>query len=95
LGPAIYGLVYMKTVATFPKAIFLVALVSLVIAFISLSLVRLPEHHAQSDLEEVSHLDLPDHGARDATLFEVDAEASDLRGRKKDVPEVIVTSPST
>ncbi|KAJ6623481.1 hypothetical protein B0H10DRAFT_2162474 [Mycena sp. CBHHK59/15] len=83
LGPSIYGLVYVKTVATFPKAIFFVSIGSVVVSFICLSL--------------VSHI--PDHGARDATLVNVNMSGDgELRGRKdhatKAIPEVIVTSPN-
>ncbi|KAJ7087857.1 major facilitator superfamily domain-containing protein [Mycena epipterygia] len=97
LGPSIYGLVYVKTVATFPKAIFLVSTASVVISFICLSLVRLPTD-IHTDAEEVSHI--PDHGVRDATLVESDGE---LRGRNSKkvysaiqtpVPQVTVSAPS-
>ncbi|KAJ7228026.1 major facilitator superfamily domain-containing protein [Mycena haematopus] len=42
LGPSIYGIVFVKTVATFPKAIFFVSIASVCLSFICLSLVRLP-----------------------------------------------------
>jgi hypothetical protein len=42
LGPALYGLVYIKTVAINPRAIFLVSVVTVSIALILLGLVRLP-----------------------------------------------------
>ncbi|KAF9014116.1 major facilitator superfamily domain-containing protein [Cyathus striatus] len=42
IGPSLYGLVYMKTVATLPRAIFVVSVVSVFTGFIMLTLVRLP-----------------------------------------------------
>ncbi|KAF7338147.1 MFS domain-containing protein [Mycena venus] len=86
LGPSIYGLIFIKTVATFPKAIFIVSVASV---FIS-----------TDAEEEVSHI--PEHGVRDATLVEVGDSAGsgsdNLRGRKKDasvvVPVVTVSAPS-
>ncbi|KAJ7097761.1 major facilitator superfamily domain-containing protein [Mycena belliarum] len=97
LGPAIYGLVYIKTLATFPQAIFMVSLTSVIISSICLSLVRLPTD-VRTDVEEVSHI--PDHGVRDATLVDVDLPGETdgaLRGRKKvppAVPEVTVSAPT-
>ncbi|KAI0664635.1 major facilitator superfamily domain-containing protein [Cubamyces menziesii] len=41
-GPFVYGLTYAKTVATFPKAIFLVATGAVVVSCILLAFVRLP-----------------------------------------------------
>jgi hypothetical protein len=43
LGPALYGFIYARTVATFPRTIFFVTVVAVVISFILLLLVRLPE----------------------------------------------------
>ncbi|KDQ61041.1 hypothetical protein JAAARDRAFT_32037 [Jaapia argillacea MUCL 33604] len=43
LSPAIFGLVYMKTVATFPKAIFFMSAGVVVFAFVLFSLIRLPK----------------------------------------------------
>ncbi|KAJ3800064.1 major facilitator superfamily domain-containing protein [Lentinula aff. detonsa] len=44
IGPAMYGLVYMKTVAVFPRTIFFVSVGSTVVSFVFLSLVRLPRN---------------------------------------------------
>ncbi|KAJ4487747.1 major facilitator superfamily domain-containing protein [Lentinula aciculospora] len=44
IGPAMYGLVYMKTVAVFPRTIFFVSVGSTVISFMFLSFVRLPRN---------------------------------------------------
>ncbi|KAJ3819974.1 major facilitator superfamily domain-containing protein [Lentinula raphanica] len=45
IGPAMYGLVYMKTVAVFPRTIFFVSVGSTVVSFVFLSLVRLPRRN--------------------------------------------------
>ncbi|KAJ6525633.1 major facilitator superfamily domain-containing protein [Mycena capillaripes] len=93
LGPALYGLVFIKTVHTFPKAIFFVSVGSVIISFICLSLVRLPTD-IRTDAEDVSHI--PDHGTRDATLIGIDVEGESL-GRKNNssaIPVVTVSAPS-
>jgi hypothetical protein len=43
LGPAIFGVTYMKTVATFPRTIFFLAVAAVIVSLILLSLVRLPK----------------------------------------------------
>jgi len=43
LGPAMYGFVYMKTVATFPRAIFFLSMVTITISSMLMSFVRLPK----------------------------------------------------
>ncbi|KAH6918262.1 major facilitator superfamily domain-containing protein [Coprinopsis sp. MPI-PUGE-AT-0042] len=43
LGPTIYGLVYMKTVAFFPRAIFIVSVTGLFLSLLSISFVSLPK----------------------------------------------------
>ncbi|KAF8212040.1 major facilitator superfamily domain-containing protein [Mycena galopus ATCC 62051] len=97
LGPSIYGLIFVKTVATFPKAIFFVSVASVAISFICLSLVRLPTDIRNDVEEEEGASYLPDHGVRDATLVDVSADG-DLRGRRKDasmiVPVLTVSAPS-
>jgi len=42
LGPSLYGFVYMKTVATFPKAIFFVSVIASIFSSVLLACVRLP-----------------------------------------------------
>ncbi|GLB34576.1 putative major facilitator superfamily protein [Lyophyllum shimeji] len=54
LGPAMYGLVYMKTVATFPRAIFIMSAATVVVSFVLLTFVRLPKSTRSSPLESVS-----------------------------------------
>ncbi|KAJ7219467.1 major facilitator superfamily domain-containing protein [Mycena pura] len=53
LGPSVYGLVYMNTVGSFPKAIFLVSIGSIAVSFICVSLVRLPSE-IETDSEAAS-----------------------------------------
>ncbi|KAF7323180.1 MFS domain-containing protein [Mycena chlorophos] len=81
-GPSVYGFVFVKTVATFPKAIFLVSLASVTIAFICVSLIRLPPAVQLGDAEEQLTVD-PLQGtereallARDATLVDIEPESS-------------------
>ncbi|KAJ7172296.1 major facilitator superfamily domain-containing protein [Mycena filopes] len=94
LGPSVYGLIFVKTVATFPEAIFFVSVASVVVSLVCLSFVRLPAD-ARTDLEEeVSHI--PDHGVRDATLVNLD-ESGNMRGGKSSapaIPVVTVSAPS-
>ncbi|KAF8808993.1 MFS general substrate transporter [Phlegmacium glaucopus] len=57
LGPFIYGVVYIKTVAIYPRMVFFVSVAAVSISFCLLSLVRIPKddkYHRQSlaDLEE-------------------------------------------
>lgn len=43
LGPAMYGFVYIRTVVIFPRAIFLAGLGCVLVSFILMSFVRLPQ----------------------------------------------------
>jgi len=53
LGPSLYGFVYARTVSTFPRAIFYVTVVTVMISSAILLLVRLPnEDHRKTDPEE-------------------------------------------
>ncbi|KAG5636197.1 hypothetical protein H0H81_008867 [Sphagnurus paluster] len=47
LGPALYGLVYVKTVATFPRAIFIVSMVTIMLSYAFLLFVRLPKDSSE------------------------------------------------
>ncbi|KAF7294735.1 MFS domain-containing protein [Mycena indigotica] len=92
LGPSIYGLVFIKTVASFPKAIFLVSLGSIVISFTCVSLVRLPTSHVVvTDAEEGASV-IPDHPERDATLVDADLAAQSVG--KQQAPRVVISAPS-
>ncbi|KAK7020467.1 MFS domain-containing protein [Favolaschia claudopus] len=93
LGPAVYGLIFVKTAATFPQAIFVVSTASVIASFICLSLVRLP-----TDVLDAEESHLPDHGVRDATLVDVSAGSGDAQRRMKAmstaVPAVTVSAPT-
>ncbi|KAF5389821.1 hypothetical protein D9757_003673 [Collybiopsis confluens] len=52
VGPALYGLVYVKTVAIFPRTIFFVSVASAFLSLVFLSLVRLPRLHGVSNEAE-------------------------------------------
>jgi MFS family permease len=77
IGPALYGLVYMKTVATLPRTIFFVSVGSLFVSLVCLSLVRLPRSKGVAD--EDGHM-------REDTLvdtaFEEEGVIRQDRGRK-------------
>ena len=47
-----YGLTFARTVRTFPKTIFVVACAALVIAFVLVSCVRLPDYDHPTHIEE-------------------------------------------
>ncbi|KAG5643210.1 hypothetical protein DXG03_001328 [Asterophora parasitica] len=66
LGPAWYGLVYMKTVATFPRAIFILSMVTVILSVALLAFVRLPNEgrSATSGSSETDPL-LPANNAED------------------------------
>ncbi|KAF9444748.1 MFS general substrate transporter [Macrolepiota fuliginosa MF-IS2] len=61
LGPSLYGIIYVKTVSTYPRTIFLVTVLTVIISSILLSCVRLPKEYypphamaasADEDIEE-------------------------------------------
>ncbi|KAF4615419.1 hypothetical protein D9613_002574 [Agrocybe pediades] len=76
IGPSLYGFIYMKTVATYSRAIFFVSVISLIISFICLSFVRLPKEsdyrrESLADLEETHQATtqaLADDADGDATI---------------------------
>jgi MFS family permease len=59
-GPSLYGLIYVKTVAIFPRAIFFVSVFSVVVAYIFMNLVRLPKDH---ELKRQSTVDLEEEAS--------------------------------
>ncbi|KAK7693782.1 hypothetical protein QCA50_003354 [Cerrena zonata] len=88
-GPSIFGLTYMKTVGTMPAAIFYLSGAVITVAFVALSMVRLPcssdENTELVDVEESTTSSGTDTERRDIpheTLVGV-PEESELRGRKK------------
>ncbi|KAJ3851635.1 major facilitator superfamily domain-containing protein [Lentinula lateritia] len=68
IGPAMYGLVYMKTVAVFPRTIFFVSVASTFISFVFLSFVRLPRSNAarKSTLADTSEERSGQHAGTEA-----------------------------
>jgi hypothetical protein len=68
-----YGLIYMNTVATYPRTIFFVSVASVFISFVILTFVRLPAGTKPGPLSDVEEQLLPEGSmAREDTL--VDAE---------------------
>lgn len=74
LGPAIFGMTYVKTVATFPAMIFYISAIVLGTAFFLLLFVRVPKPDPSVDVEEPL-LSTPtgDEGhAQDETLVDIE-----------------------
>ena len=75
LAPFIYGFVYVKTVAIFPRMVFFVSVAALSTSYCLLSLIKIPkddelEYHRQNlaDLEESGlNEELSDSSAQDRT----------------------------
>jgi hypothetical protein len=92
LGPALYGLVYIKTVAINPRAIFLVSVVTVSIALILLGFVRLPNEkdyrrESVADVEEppasTSEAAPSRTHAHDGTLVDDNVEDDSRAPRKR------------
>lgn len=66
-----YGLIFIKTVSTFPSAMFYVGALSVTISFFLLLFIRLqhPEHHP--NLHDVEGIPEGHATARDATLVDI------------------------
>ncbi|TDL24842.1 MFS general substrate transporter [Rickenella mellea] len=70
LGPAIFGLTYMKTVATYPKTIFFLSASCATVSLLFISLVRLPKDSPPVPQDpEVAH---PPSVDREQTLVHID-----------------------
>ncbi|KAJ3539408.1 hypothetical protein NMY22_g4751 [Coprinellus aureogranulatus] len=90
LGPAVYGFVYIRTVVVFPRAIFLVGLVSVAVSFILMSFVRLPkDSELMKEITGAYHRgDLEEDGASEGEVQLDEAAVSeagaghDLSGRR-------------
>jgi len=87
IGPFIYGMTYMRTVATFPRAIFIVTVGALVTSLVLLSLIRIPQ---DTPVDEEETVVVP-RVEREDTLVEArgpliviedDTVEDDGRGRK-------------
>ncbi|KAF9265618.1 MFS general substrate transporter [Marasmius fiardii PR-910] len=77
LGPAMYGVIYMKTVATFPQMIFFVSVAFTTFSLVTLAFVRLPGGRkiVRDPLEAAVEEQLPAEGTshgRDRTLVDID-----------------------
>lgn len=60
VGPAVFGAIWMSTVATFPKAIFVTSTAAMVVAFMAIMLIRLPhEPHFGREGEELHEGERP------------------------------------
>ncbi|KDR68702.1 hypothetical protein GALMADRAFT_256506 [Galerina marginata CBS 339.88] len=86
LGPSLFGLVYMKTVATYPRTIFFVAVAAVTVSFFLLSFVRLPK---ESDYlrQSLADLEEPDSGfdttyLEESTLVDTRVDAAGARKRQ-------------
>ncbi|TCD62170.1 hypothetical protein EIP91_007253 [Steccherinum ochraceum] len=88
LGPTLFGLTYVKTVATLPATIFFVSSAVISLSFMFLLFVRVPQ--ASKDVEEPLHSDIPSSPLlvpthlQDETLVDVSA----------DVPAIVVDAAS-
>jgi len=93
LGPAIFGLMYMKTVATFPRAIFFVSVGAITISSVLLSFVRLPKHAHETVEVDVEYQESNEQTlGRQVTLVDIDVDEGEERGRKR--RPTPLTSPS-
>ncbi|PCH37836.1 MFS general substrate transporter [Wolfiporia cocos MD-104 SS10] len=92
LGPLIYGMTLIRTVATFPKAIFFVSVGTLVLSLLLLSFIRLSPPVAPDAEEQGSHV------GREETLVDVpepliiieDADEQEARRKKADAKAAAV-----
>lgn len=75
LGPAIFGFTYVRTVATYPRAIFFLSVAAVFSAFILLGFVRIPKH-VRVDEEDGVPFEASSM-SRDATLIGGDGAEGD------------------
>lgn len=92
IGPAMFGYIYIWTVATFPQAYLYAGLLLTCISFIMLLCVRLPPPPGLEDLEDIPEEDEEEEvpgGARavipEIVVDDVDAGAERSGGRNADV----------
>ncbi|KAF8163650.1 major facilitator superfamily domain-containing protein [Crassisporium funariophilum] len=100
IGPSLYGFVYMKTVASYPRTIFFVSVGTITISFFLLCLVKVPkdsEYRRQSvdDLEEPGS-NVADFAtsAREGTLVDL-VDGEELTGGRKPAISYGTTSTTT
>ena len=58
LGPSLFGVVYMKTVASFPEAMFYVFMASVLLSLSFLFLVQIPQGSEGKAGEEIADVDV-------------------------------------
>ncbi|KLO13488.1 MFS general substrate transporter [Schizopora paradoxa] len=89
IGPALFGITYMKTVAVLPKTIFFVSAGCITLSFVCLSFVRIDKLSRPKDQEATLSVSVPRaHGVdREETLVGGDSSALEERdtGTKKTV----------
>ncbi|KAF4576704.1 hypothetical protein EYR36_004683 [Pleurotus pulmonarius] len=81
LGPAIFGFTYVRTVATYPRAIFFLSVAAVFSAFVLLGFVRIPKH-VRIDEEDAVPFESSSM-SRDATLIGGDGGEGDGQYPKK------------
>ncbi|TFK36324.1 major facilitator superfamily domain-containing protein [Crucibulum laeve] len=104
LGPSLYGLVYARTVATFPRAIFFVSVGTITASFILLTFVRLPMykhgsglyagHDVPVDEEEQAPSSSEGTFLTEEPLVRIDGEDVGRSRKRQTPPLVTVTSPT-
>ncbi|KAH8116885.1 MFS general substrate transporter [Phellopilus nigrolimitatus] len=87
IGPAIFGLTYMKTVATYPRAIFWVSSGSMIVSLIFICLVRLPRSAHAAAAADVEDPPQP-YIDREATLVDSDENGEDGQSRGRNAGKV-------
>ncbi|KAF9500505.1 MFS general substrate transporter [Pleurotus eryngii] len=81
LGPAIFGFTYVRTVATYPRAIFFLSVAAVFSAFVLLGFVRIPKH-VRVDEEDAVPFESSSM-SRDATLIGGDDAEENGQSPKK------------
>jgi hypothetical protein len=61
VGPSLFGIIYMKTVSTYPETIFYVSVAIVLLSLFSLFLVRIPPYRGviDADVEGSVAIDVP------------------------------------
>ena len=95
IGPFLYGLMFMRTVKTFPQAVFVLSIGSLTLALVFLLFIRLPKLVPQDVEEPTDEASEPvhTHPEREDTLVNErtpliviqEADDDEGRGRKADL----------
>jgi ATP/ADP translocase len=59
VGPSLFGIIYIKTVSTFPETIFYVCVAIVFLSLFFLFLVRIPPYQGVIDVEGPAVVDVP------------------------------------